>query len=61
MTETIDWVQEQTGDVRADACALYGHAKFQSSEAKDVHGHPAAYFTCRRCGREFFHWVAPPE
>ena len=60
-TCTYDWVERETGERYDHLCALYGHDKEQVSEAKDVQGHPAAHFTCTRCGQRFFHWVGEPR
>ena len=55
--DTIDWVEQTTGDRRAVDCALAGCDKVVVGPVQQVNGHPAALHECPRCGKRGFHWI----
>ena len=55
--ETIDWVEELTGERGGSLCERFGHDKVVVGPPRIVNGHYAAAMECRRCGLRGFHWV----
>ena len=55
--DNIDWVEQVTGERGPSWCDRHGHRKVRVSAARDVNGHPAAYYECRVCGLRGFHWI----
>ena len=57
MNDTLDWVEQATGDAGPSLCSRIGHDKVQVGEPRPVHGKSVAMFQCRRCGLKGFHWL----
>lgn len=58
-TETVDWVEMQTGERGPSACARAGHLwECVDDEPRLVQGRPAGWHECERCGRAQFLWLA---
>ena len=58
-TETVDWVEMQTGERGPSACARAGHLwECVDDEPRLVQGRWAGWHECARCGQERFLWLA---